>query len=163
MRYENQKMIGQVLKNQRVKKHQTLAEVSGAAEIEIETLSKIEAGNLLPDEELLITLISYLKIPDDAAQDIFIIAGYFEEETDRLAQPGMPAIYADSTNVINSRDGVIIDFSQPSIDGQMNTFRFGLNQNVASELTKQLMQSLTKENKPRRITSVAKYRGRTKK
>jgi len=155
----NVRDVGEFLKNQREIKNQTLAEVSGAVEIDVEQLRMIEEGRFLPEEETLVTLISFLKISDEDAKDIFEKAGYLSEDEETFdkvnTQPTAPVLYADSIKVIKSNDGVVIDFFQPSTDGGVTTFRFGINDNLTKELTKQLMQTLSLDNTTKKISNVS--------
>ncbi|MDQ3159378.1 MAG: hypothetical protein M3P98_04580 [bacterium] len=152
---KNAKIVGDYLKDRRESKNQTLAEVSGAAELEIDQLILIEAGLKLPEEEVLVTLISFLQIPDDDAKDIFTKAGYFDEQTQTTIS-ATPVLYCDELEVQKSKDGVVIDFKQPNHEGGSNSFRFGLSESITYELIKQLMKQINKTEEIRLLPDVRK-------
>jgi len=70
------KPLGAVLKKMRVSRQESLAEVSGAVEIDVDTLQIIEQGSIRPNEEILSLLISHFDIKDSEADRLWSLAGY---------------------------------------------------------------------------------------
>ena len=68
--------LGWQLKLVREQLKQTLAEVSGAVEIETEILELIEQGKQRPNEDVLFLLISHFDIKDADASSLWELAGY---------------------------------------------------------------------------------------
>lgn len=70
------KTLGIRLKKERVKSAQTIAEVSGAVEVEENLLSSIEAGKVRPSEDLLDLLSNHFKLEDVEVLKLMELAGY---------------------------------------------------------------------------------------
>lgn len=70
------RILGYQLRNLREKNDQTLVEVSGAVEIEADTLKSIEKGAVLPSEDILLLLISHFGLQNEAAMKLWKLAGY---------------------------------------------------------------------------------------
>lgn len=120
--------LGDQLKRLRESRAESLAEVSGAVEIEIETLTAIESGKDRPSEDILLLLISHFATKDDEATMLWELAGYEQEQLpnrnmvnddDGQAQPSvvvMPAdariAYTDMVHVMVNNYGVVMNFMQ---------------------------------------------------
>ena len=59
--------LGSRIKIERERLKESIAEVSGAVEIDIDLMQKIENGEHIPSEEILLLLISHFDIEDGAA------------------------------------------------------------------------------------------------
>src|SRR3954469_20349750 len=70
------KTLGEKLKIIRQKLHESVAEVSGAVEIEEQVLSRIEQGHERPSEDILLLLINHFGMQDDDAAKLWQLAGY---------------------------------------------------------------------------------------
>ena len=70
------KSLGTSLKQTREKLQESLIEVSGAVEIEVDALSAIERGQDRPSEDILLLLISHFGIKDDHATKLWDLANY---------------------------------------------------------------------------------------
>src|SRR5437016_4817234 len=68
--------LGDQLKQLRESRSESLAEVSGAVEIEIEALSQIECGKDRPSEDILLLLISHFAVKEDLATKLWELAGF---------------------------------------------------------------------------------------
>src|ERR1700744_589990 len=75
--------LGSQLRNLRERNRESVAEVSGAVEIDETELSKIEAGAERPSEDILLLLISHFAVEDDKAAELWQLAGYDHQEDDR--------------------------------------------------------------------------------
>lgn len=121
--------LGKYLKRTREKLQESLAEVSGAVEIEIETLSSIESGISRPSEDILLLMISHFGIKDSEATKLLELAGYDNqllsldnlrdtEDADKSSVMVMPVdariSYTDMVHVMVNNYGVIMNFMQSS-------------------------------------------------
>jgi transcriptional regulator with XRE-family HTH domain len=70
------KTLGTRLKYLRERSHESLAEVSGAVEIEEDKLERIEQGTERPSEEILMLLMSHFNMQDTEAVQVWELAGY---------------------------------------------------------------------------------------
>lgn len=68
--------LGRHLKKLRDKAKESLAEVSGAVEIDVRDLASYELGQARPNEEVLLLLISHFGAKDDEAVQLWELAGY---------------------------------------------------------------------------------------
>src|SRR3989337_1467201 len=70
------KQLGRKLKELRGRASETLAEASGAVEIDVRELAAIELGQARPNEEVLLLLISHFGVKDEDAVKLWEMAGY---------------------------------------------------------------------------------------
>lgn len=70
------KTFGRHLKTMRQRFQESLGEVSGAVEIAVEQLDSFERGAELPNEDILMLLISHFNLGDDEAVELWELAGY---------------------------------------------------------------------------------------
>src|SRR5689334_16151410 len=73
--------LGKQLKTLRDRAKESLAEASGAVEIDARELAKYELGKARPNEDVLLLLISHFEAKDDEAVNLWEMAGY---ETGRV-------------------------------------------------------------------------------
>lgn len=122
--------LGSQLKQMRTGRQESLAEVSGAVEIDIDTLSQFEAGNQRPSEDILLLLISYFAIKEDEATKLWELAGYDQKHVPTTHMVNnddgdatssvmvMPAdaqiVYTDMVHVMVNNYGVVMNFLQGS-------------------------------------------------
>ena len=162
------KHLGSHLKYVREQSNQTLAEVSGAVEIDENYLERIEAGVERPDEDILLLLISHFGVKDREAVQLWELANYdsdMPEEirlTDDITQLSgkqvvmllavdMRTVYSDGLDVTVNPAGVTLNFTQAQNQTQTNSVaRVGMSHQQA-ELVIQTMQ---------RALLHAKYSGR---
>jgi DNA-binding XRE family transcriptional regulator len=157
------KVLGTRLKGMREKLHESVAEVSGAVEIDPDTLVDIERGERCPSEDVLLLLISYFNFQEEEAVQLWELAGY--EEQDRtnggsalpnteetsvkpmvmLVQPDNRIMYTDTVNVTINKHGVVMNFMQnPAIpDAQPAVIaRMGMSREHAKSVLEVLQQTL---------------------
>jgi len=73
--------FGEVLKKLRADSLRTAAEVSGAVEIEEQQLRSFESGDMRPDQDILMLLISHFGLQDEQASELWKLAGYSGQPT----------------------------------------------------------------------------------
>lgn len=147
------KNIGERLRKWRQSMHESLAEVSGAVEIDAEQLRKIEEGSVLPSEDILLLLISHLDVQEHDAKKLFEYAGYnnqaqqsgaIDEQLIKQMLMIIPfdnrVMYSDSTNVSANQNGVVLEFMQSNAGQQQSVARIGMSVKHLESLTI-LMQS----------------------
>ena len=121
--------LGKRLKELRTKAQETLADSSGAVEIDVRELAGFELGHNRPSEEILLLLISHFKAADDEALNLWELAGYSSEKTlvARLDnyEPAVEAagssdkriIFTDVVDVVVNNYGVVMNFMQNNGSG----------------------------------------------
>ena len=146
-----------------------MAEVSGAVEIDEKELSKIEAGNDRPSEDILLLLISHFAVADDKAAELWQLAGYDQQHDDSDHAHGSEAsrtnrsqtlmvmidprvMYSDSVEVVANNKGVVLNFSQ--VGGQqdqpLTISRIGMSRDQAKMVMGILHQALYDMDNPGR-------------
>jgi len=148
------KSLGFRLKRLREKMHESLAEVSGAVEIETDNLARIEQGEYRPSEDVLLLLISHFDPQEDEAVQLWELAGYDESRLPgnddtaakpivMLLQPDTRIMYSDVVNVVTNQEGVVMNFLQAQGKGQPNTIaRVGMSYQQALRVFEALGRSL---------------------
>src|SRR5690606_33761349 len=142
---------------------ESLAEVSGAVEIDIDTLQRIEIGVEMPSEDILMLLMSHLRVSEPEARKILQLANYnaseseqpFDEQMARQIFMLMPwsaqVLYADDLEITMGDHGLVLNFVQPGANGQpMPVSRIGISYELAVKLQRQLKIS-TQPIKPKLI------------
>ncbi len=159
--------LGSHLKYVREQSRQTLAEVSGAVEIEETQLQRIEAGVERPTEDILLLLISHFGVQDREAVQLWELADYDSEVPDEIrpeiqAANGKPVVmllavdvrtmYSDNLEVSVTPAGVTLHFSQAGGSGSHTVARVGMSHHQAQQVIHNLEWALLR----------SKYLGDTK-
>ncbi|MDL2341777.1 MAG: helix-turn-helix transcriptional regulator [Patescibacteria group bacterium] len=153
--------LGGHLKYLREQSHQSLAEVSGAVEIDEAVLERIEAGLERPAEDVLLLLISYFDMKDQEAVQLWEMAGYNGEIPEQirpnddvtfnhknvvmLLAMDMRTVYTDGVEVVTNNAGVTINFAQTT--GHNKTApvaRVGMSFEQAKQVAQAIEQALLK-------------------
>lgn len=120
--------LGSQLKSMREKRQESLAEVSGAVEIEIDALSRMESGSERPSEDILLLLISHFAVKEDEATKLWELAGYDQgqlpvshmandtsghvNQTVMVMPLESRVVYTDMVHVMVNNYGVVVNFMQ---------------------------------------------------
>lgn len=155
------KTLGSHLKYLREQGKESLAEVSGAVEIDEEKLQQIEAGRERPAEEILLLLISHFNMPDQEAVRLWEMAGYDGGLPEQL-KPGddlmpngknvvmllaldMRTQYSDGIEVTATPAGVTMYFTQGGTGKKeaMPIARVGMSLEQAEEVLRALHYGVT--------------------
>lgn len=116
--------LGRRLKELRTRANESLAEASGAVEIDVRELANYELGKVRPSEDVLLLLISHFGAKDDEAIKLWEIAGYTTEKVpiahvsnnDFQSQqiPGTDnrVLFTDVVDVLINNYGVVMNFMQ---------------------------------------------------
>ena len=152
-------LLGSQLKRLRERNRESVAEVSGAVEIEEKDLTRIESGTERPSEDILLLLISHFAVEDDKAAELWQLAGYdkvqADDEPEREASSSTRSqtlmvmvdprvMYSDSFEVVANNRGVVLNFSQSAgQNGQPLTIsRIGMSREQAKTIMGILHQAL---------------------
>jgi transcriptional regulator with XRE-family HTH domain len=151
------KNLGDRLKIIRQKLHESVAEVSGAVEIEEQRLQRIERGQERPTEDILMLLINHFGMQDDDAANLWQLAGY-DQPHNHDDQPDIHngrtmvmimavdprIIYSDGVQVTGNSSGIVLNFSQGAgTQQQLTTARIGMSREQAAGLLSTLQQVLS--------------------
>lgn len=162
--------LGAELRNMRERSNETLAEVSGAVEIDLEALEKIESGVERPSEDILMLLISHFNIQDHEAVRLWETAGYesYDADTPRPVRPenidkaalillAMDAriMYSDNASVQANDSGIVMTFSQTAHQGpSVPVSKVGMSYEQATKVLEALERALLygkHQGKPKRL------------
>lgn len=151
------KLLGQRLKLIREKRKESLAEASGAVEIDADMLERIENGEERPSEEILMLLINHFAIREQEAVGLWECAGYDQNSDNRgpragdsLPKPSLVvvaldtrAVYSDGFALTYNENGVILNFTQTSIQSQPQLVsRVGMSNQQAEVVLRELQRAL---------------------
>jgi transcriptional regulator with XRE-family HTH domain len=150
--------LGNHLKYVREQARQSLAEVSGAVEIDEQQLKRIEAGEERPTEDVLLLLISYFGLHDREAVQLWEQAAYDSDlpedavtgSSQSAAKPlvmllamDMRAIYSDGVEIITTPAGVTLNFTQSNGKSQPSpAAKVGMSLEQAEKVLQTLQQAI---------------------
>lgn len=152
--------LGNHLLQLRQNRRESVAEVSGAIEIDVAALERIEQGTELPSEDILLLLISHFGIRDDEAVHLWELAGY-DNYDDRGSEPphlskqpvlmvlGLDArvVYTNGISVSADPSGVVMNFTQyvePTL-APVPVARLGMSHEQAQKVLEVLEQALLRD------------------
>ncbi|MEX2006890.1 MAG: helix-turn-helix transcriptional regulator [Candidatus Saccharimonadales bacterium] len=144
-------LLGKKLKSLRNQANETLAEASGAVEIEVRQLASFELGHSRPSEEVLLLLISHFGTKEDDAVRLWEMAGYAmekipiahmvsEQNSQNPATHDSPILFTDIVDVIVNNYGVVMNFMQNT--GQKTPPRAVARVGMSREHAKSVLQIL---------------------
>lgn len=152
--------LGRHLKYVREQSQQTLAEVSGAVEINEVNLERIESGEERPAEDILLLLISHFDVQDREAVQLWELADYDTDmpeqikpnidahqlhgkSTVMLLAMDMRTMYSDGLEATSNPAGVTLNFTQASGPGTANPVaKVGMSYEQAGQVLQILQQVL---------------------
>lgn len=148
------KVLGAKLRRLREISKESLAEVSGAVEIEVDLLAEFERGLKRPVEDILLLLISHFDIDEDEAAKLWELGHYEnmplsgqDDDQQKITVMMVPTdprvVYTDKVQVQADANGVVLDFMQSSGSHQPYVVsRVGMSREHADKLLALLNQSL---------------------
>jgi transcriptional regulator with XRE-family HTH domain len=161
------KPLGKKLKHLRDKAKETLAEASGAVEIDVKVLAGYELGQSRPSEDVLLLLISHFGVRDTEAVTLWELAGYGSQKVagTHLGNDSatiLPIVndsddqrimFTDIVDVIVNNYGVVMNFMQGAgPNAKPNTVaRVGMSREHAKSVLQilQVTLSQTEHNFPK--------------
>lgn len=154
-------VLGKKLRIIRQKLQESVADVSGAIEIDEEKLQRIEQGHERPSEDILLLLISHFGMHEDEAANLWLLAGYDQPNDREEGDTAKPTImlmgidpriiYSDGVHITVNPSGVIMNFSQSGGNNQMLAIsRIGMSHTQAKKVLNVLQEALHHyENPPK--------------
>ncbi len=163
--------LGTQLRSLRERSQESVAEVSGAVEIDEKDLNRIESGTERPTEDILMLLINHFSVGDDKAAELWELAGYEhatnddpEQEHEHASESGTPnrqtlmimidprVMYSDSVEIVADSRGVVMNFSQHAGQREqpLTVARIGMSREQAKMVMGILHQALYDLDNPRR-------------
>ncbi|MDB5186525.1 MAG: hypothetical protein JWL85_1048 [Candidatus Saccharibacteria bacterium] len=155
------KSLGNQLKRMRQKLQETLIEVSGAVEIDVDALSNYERGSSRPSEDILLLLISHFAIKEEEATKLWEMAGYGQlsslsshatnDEDLKSNVMVMPMdariVYTDMVHVMVNNYGVVMNFMQGAGPNNqpLAVARIGMSKEHAKSVLEVLQKTLAVE------------------
>jgi transcriptional regulator with XRE-family HTH domain len=153
------KTLGTRLKYLRERSKESLAEVSGAVEIDTDNLERIEQGIERPSEEILMLLMSHFNMQDSEAVQVWELAGYDRRLgpditiPDDLLSSGKPVVmllavdvrtqYTDGVDITADGAGVTLAFTQAAGHGVTQPVaRVGMSLEQAEAVSQALQHAL---------------------
>src|SRR6266576_693118 len=115
------KTLGRYLKDLRSRANESLAEASGAVEIDVRELAGFELGKNRPSEDVLLLLLSHFGAKDEEAIKLWEMAGYGMDKVpaSHMANSNSSTtvdntriIYTDIVDVMVNNYGVVMNFMQ---------------------------------------------------
>jgi transcriptional regulator with XRE-family HTH domain len=119
------KTLGKQLKALRSRANESLAEASGAVEIDVTLLAKYELGQSRPSEDVLLLLISHFGAKDDEAVRLWEMGGYSMEKIPVAHQANEQVhlqpleianesriLFTDVVDITVNNYGVVMNFMQ---------------------------------------------------
>ena len=155
--------LGKTLKALRARANETLAEASGAVEIDVKQLAGFELGQTRPTEDVLLLLISHFGVRDDEAVKLWELAGYGmnrissaraandSSQPQPLADNVDPRIlFTDIVDVTVNNYGVVMNFMQSagSSAKPASVAKVGMSREHAKSVLKILQVTLAQTEKP---------------
>lgn len=153
--------LGNQLRLMRERQQESLAEVSGAVEINIDDLERIESGSDRPSEEILSLLISHFNMQDTEAFQLWNLAGYDKVDLSQdfnskaadmngkqaavmILAVDIRTMYSDSAKVTTSKNGLVMEFMQEASSGKgtLPVARVGMSLEQAEEVAKNINQAI---------------------
>lgn len=146
---ESFRILGRRLKDLRSRANESLAETSGAVEIEVKELASIELGEVRPSEDVLLLLISHFGAKDEEAVQLWEMAGYSDDKPAQANAPAAssepnPILFTDVVDVIVNNYGVVMNFMQSGPGNSSNSVaRVGMSREHAKSVLQILQMTLS--------------------
>jgi transcriptional regulator with XRE-family HTH domain len=159
-KHEPYQPLGEKLRGMREQAKESLADVSGAVEIDVQQLTSIEHGQERPSEDILLLLISHFNVKEDEAMQLWEMAGYehISNRTHSLMnddgghpQPAVMVlpidarvVYSDMVHVMVNNYGVIMNFMQGAGPNNQSLAiaRIGMSKEHAQSVLEVLQKTL---------------------
>ncbi len=170
--------LGRRLKRLRESRRESLAEVSGAVEIDTIQLEAIETGKRLPSEDILLLLINHFSIKDAEATKLWELAGYDQPESDSVPLPAAEdqqamkqalivvpmdtrIVYTDTVHVVVNNYGVVMNFMQGggANNQSLSVARIGMSKEHAKSVLELLQRTLA-QSEPKSLPAKSQHKNK---
>ena len=160
--------LGKQLKELRTRANESLAEASGAVEIDVRELASFELGKVRPAEDVLLLLISHFGAKEDEAVRLWEMAGYGMERIpvshmvnndlplSQNAAPDGRILFTDIVDIVVNNYGVIMNFMQSGPDNSSQSVaKVGMSREHAKSILRILQTTIiqTEQNIPNSMPS----------
>ena len=148
-------LLGQKLRQFRETRRESVAEVSGAVEIDTELLERFERGEECPSEDILTLLINHFALREQEAVELWEWAGFqrgpntdamqelMSKATVVLVALDARVLYSDHADVATSDRGLVMTFAQSSVQSQQVPIaRVGMSYEHAEQVLEALQSAL---------------------
>ena len=160
------KPLGRKLKELRVTANESLAEASGAVEIDVRKLASFELGQDRPTEDVLLLLLSHFNVKDEEAIKLWEVAGYstskipaiqaIDDLANNQIQTDGQVLFTDVVDVVVNNYGVVMKFMQNSQSAQPITVaKVGMSREHAKSVLQVLQVTLAQTEKTQRRISAS--------
>lgn len=152
--------LGKHLKYIREQQDESIAEVSGAVEIDAQRLERIEAGEERPSEDILLLLISHFDMNEQQAVQLWELADYGDELPDQikpdidqlmnkqvvmLLAADTRTMYSDGVQAIANKAGITLSFTQANgPDSNIIVSKVGMSVEQAQQVVHEIQSALLK-------------------
>jgi transcriptional regulator with XRE-family HTH domain len=147
--------LGRQLKELRTRVNESLAEASGAVEIDARDLAGFELGKSRPAEDVLLLLISHFGVKDDEAVKLWEMAGYGMDKIPSaqvnnieqlpLLSSDNRVLFTDIVDIVVNKYGVVMNFMQTGPgNSTTNVARVGMSREHAKSILQILQATLDK-------------------
>jgi transcriptional regulator with XRE-family HTH domain len=147
--------LGRQLKELRTRVNESLAEASGAVEIDARDLASFELGKNRPAEDVLLLLISHFGVKDDEAVKLWEMAGYGMEKIPAAQMNNIEqlpllggdnrVLFTDIVDIVVNKYGVVMNFMQTGPgNSTSNVARVGMSREHAKSILQILQATLDK-------------------
>ncbi|MDB5168956.1 MAG: hypothetical protein JWO41_312 [Candidatus Saccharibacteria bacterium] len=149
--------LGKHLKYVREQQGRSIAEVSGAVEIDDHQLERIESGIERPSEDILLLLISHFDVQDQEAIQLWELAGYDGDVPEQF-RPGvdiqngkatvmllaldMRTQYSDGIQVDTTPAGLTLNFTQANGKQNPSVAKVGMSYDQAEQVLVELQKAI---------------------
>src|SRR3989344_2784617 len=161
------KPLGKKLKELRSQANESLAEASGAVEIDVRQLASFELGQSRPTEDVLLLLLSHFGVKDNEAVKLWEIAGYSmakipvihmvsDISNNQSADTDSHVLFTDIVDVVVINYGVVMNFMQNAGPGSQpsTVAKVGMSREHAKSVLQILQVTLSQtEQNQRRINA----------
>jgi transcriptional regulator with XRE-family HTH domain len=150
------KPLGRQLKELRTRANESLAEASGAVEIDVRELASFELGKSRPTEDVLLLLISHFGAKDDEAVRLWDMAGYgndkitasqminTESTITSTAPQDSRILFTDIVDIVVNGHGVVMNFMQTGPANSNHTVaKVGMSREHAKSIMKILQATIS--------------------
>lgn len=160
--------LGARLRLMRNSQHESLAEVSGAVELDADIIASYERGETRPSEDVLSLLVTHFDMDDDEADEVWELAGYAKSDSQAsdmgqqiphlvVVPMDTRIVYTDAANVSINNHGVVVNFLQNGTGGTpLPVARVGMSlahaKSVLAVLQKTIEQAETSAH-PKRLSA----------
>ncbi len=153
-------LLGERLKQCRETRRESIAEVSGAVEIDMDHLERIERGEVCPSEDVLTLLINHFSLHEQEAVQLWEWAGFTRSHSDGantvqdlaskatlvLVALDARVMYSDSATIKADDNGVVLNFMQGGMQNQsLPVARIGMSYEHAAKVAAALQSALLRQ------------------